>query len=320
LTTLNFSLPVQEQIPQVEARMRDHANGHHPDLHAALEHLLASGGKRIRPTVSLLVGAMIGAPERHLITLAAAIELLHTATLVHDDLIDGALLRRGNPTLNSEWSPAATILTGDYIFAQAARFASETESVDIMRLFSETLSVIVNGEIAQIFDGKGIPTREEYFKRIYAKTASMFELAAVAPVYLCDVDEQVLEAMRRYGYEIGMAFQIIDDILDFTSQQDAVGKPVVSDLRRGLITLPVLCYLDQYPQTDISRLLKEGRLSDKTIGEVIANIQESSAVEVALSEAEQFIDRGLEALHYMPLSLERQSLEDLAAYVVARLN
>jgi geranylgeranyl pyrophosphate synthase len=263
---------------------------------------------------------MIGAPERHLITLAAAIELLHTATLVHDDLIDGALLRRGNPTLNSEWSPAATILTGDYIFAQAARFASETESVDIMRLFSETLSVIVNGEIAQIFDGKGIPTREEYFKRIYAKTASMFELAAVAPVYLCDVDEQVLEAMRRYGYEIGMAFQIIDDILDFTSQQDAVGKPVVSDLRRGLITLPVLCYLDQYPQTDISRLLKEGRLSDKTIGEVIANIQESSAVEVALSEAEQFIDRGLEALHYMPLSLERQSLEDLAAYVVARLN
>ena len=125
MTTATFFIPVQERIRQVEARMRAESNGHHPDLGAALDHLLASGGKRVRPAVALLTGGMLDADPDRLITLAAAIELLHTATLVHDDLIDGALLRRGIPTLNSQWTPAATVLTGDFIFARAAKLAAE---------------------------------------------------------------------------------------------------------------------------------------------------------------------------------------------------
>src|SRR3990170_2418606 len=144
--------------------MRAESNGHHPDLGAALDHLLSSGGKRVRPAVALLTGGMLGADPGRLIILAAAIELLHTATLVHDDLIDGALLRRGMPTLNAHWTPAATVLTGDFIFARAARLAAETASVEVMRAFAETLSVIVNGEITQMFDHRGIPTRENYFQ------------------------------------------------------------------------------------------------------------------------------------------------------------
>ena len=120
MSTITFVTPVQEKVKLVEERIRAQANESHPDLRAALEHLLSSGGKRVRPTVVLLVGNMLGGPEDKLVTLGAAVEMLHTATLVHDDLIDGSILRRGMPTLNARWSPAATVLTGDFLFARAA--------------------------------------------------------------------------------------------------------------------------------------------------------------------------------------------------------
>ena len=134
---------------------------------------MAAGGKRIRPIITLLMGKLLGAEEEKLISLGAAIELLHTATLVHDDLIDGALLRRGNPTLNSHWTPAATVLTGDYIFAQAARLAAEIGSTEAMSNFAETLSIIVNGELSQLFGKSKLPSQEDYYFRIYEKTGSL---------------------------------------------------------------------------------------------------------------------------------------------------
>src|SRR3990170_981779 len=149
--------------------MRAESNGHHPDLGGALDHLLSSGGKRVRPAVALLTGGMLGADPGRLIILAAAIELLHTATLVHDDLIDGALLRRGLPTLNAHWSPAATVLTGDFLFARAARLAADTDYLPLMKLFAETLAVVVSGELTQLFSARGMIDRENYYRRIYAK-------------------------------------------------------------------------------------------------------------------------------------------------------
>src|SRR5450830_616922 len=152
---VSFLVPVQEDIQAVEDLMRSQAEGRHPDLKAALDLLLSSGGKRIRPTLTLLVGKMLGADYQRLITLAAAIEMLHTATLVHDDLIDGSLLRRGLPTLNAQWTPGATVLTGDFLFARAAALTSETDSVRVMNVFARTLMIIVNGEINQMFVGRG---------------------------------------------------------------------------------------------------------------------------------------------------------------------
>ena len=134
MSTVTFTTSVQEQIKRVEERIRAQAGDNHPDMRAALEHILSSGGKRVRPTVVLLVGNMLGGEEEKLVTVGAAIELLHTATLVHDDLIDGSLLRRGMPTLNARWSPAATVLTGDFLFARAAKLAAEA---DDCQCFSE---------------------------------------------------------------------------------------------------------------------------------------------------------------------------------------
>ncbi|HAY83705.1 MAG TPA: hypothetical protein DCY42_01930 [Chloroflexi bacterium] len=316
---VNFFDIVQDQIPIVEGRMREQSNGHHPDLEMALNHLLASGGKRIRPTVTLLVGGMFGAQIEHLVTLAAAVELLHTATLVHDDVIDGSLLRRGSPTLNARWSPGATILAGDFIFARAAKLAAETESVEVMKLFAKTLSTIVNGEITQLFISKGLVNREDYYQRIYAKTASLFELCTVAPVFLSGGDENTIVSMQKFGYEVGMAFQIVDDILDFTSQQNELGKPVASDLRQGLVTLPALHYLEMYPDDPDMKAVIENRIvSEESIMKVVGAIKESGAIRSALEEARRFSERGLESLRNLPDTEERQALEALAQFVVNR--
>jgi geranylgeranyl pyrophosphate synthase len=199
LSTVTFFTPVQEDIQEVEARMRMQADDAHPELRAALAHLLSAGGKRIRPTLVLLAGKMLGAPRDKLITLASAVELLHTATLVHDDLIDGSLLRRGNPTLNSQWSPAATVLTGDFVFARAAKLAAETDHLPLMKLFADTLATIVNGELTQLFASKGSVNRENYYQRIYAKTASLIKMCSQSAAMIAPVEEGVIEAMQQYG-------------------------------------------------------------------------------------------------------------------------
>jgi len=263
---------------------------------------------------------MLEADPDKLITLAAAIELLHTATLVHDDLIDGSLLRRGLPTLNAHWTPAATVLTGDFIFARAAKLAAETNSVEVMRLFAETLATIVNGEITQMFrNSSGATYREEYFERIYSKTASMFELATTAAAVLSRVGESAREAVRNYGYEIGMAFQIVDDVLDFTGEQDTVGKPVASDLRQGLITLPTINYLEAHPDDPGLRFLRAGAQIDETrLLKLAQSIRESEAIEEAIDEARGFVERALDCLEEFPASIERKALEDLGMYIVHR--
>jgi len=303
----------------VEEKMRSQSYGYHPALGEALEHLLSSGGKRVRPAVALLTGGMYGADAERLITLGAAIELLHTATLVHDDLIDGALLRRGIATLNAQWSPAATVLTGDYVFARAAKLAAETNSVEVMRLFAETLAIIVNGEITQMFTSKRLISREEYYQRIYAKTASMFELATAAAALLSAVDEEVVRTARWFGYQIGMAFQIVDDVLDFTGEQEVVGKPVASDLRQGLITLPTLYYIESHPDDPEVQVLLKGQIyEEKRLERLIMSIRRSGGIERALEEAKTFVNNALEALKRQPDCPERHALEDLARYIVSR--
>jgi len=319
LEKVNFFDLVQEKIPLVEERMREQSNGHHPDLEMALHHLLSSGGKRVRPTVTLLVGGMLEAKPENLVTLAAAVELLHTATLVHDDVIDGSLLRRGSPTLNARWSPGATILTGDFIFARAAKLAAETDSIDVMKLFAKTLSIIVNGEITQLFISKGLVNREDYYQRIYAKTASLFELCTVAPVFLSGGNPETISNMQKFGYEVGMAFQIVDDILDFTSDQNDLGKPVANDLRQGLVTLPALHYLEKYPDDPDMRTVVENRIvSEEAILSVVNAIRDSGAIESSLEEASLFIGRALQTLENMPDTDERDALEALAKFVVNR--
>lgn len=299
--------------------MRTQADEAHPDLRAALEHLLAAGGKRIRPTLSLLVGNMLGAPLEKVVTLGAAVELLHTATLVHDDLIDGSLLRRGTPTLNARWSPPATVLTGDFLFARAAKLAAETDYLPLMKLFSETLAIIVNGELTQMFTSRGLISRENYYKRIYAKTASLFEMTSRAAAMVSPVSDETIESMRDFGYQIGVAFQIVDDILDFSGDQNAVGKPLGSDLLNGLVTLPAIYFAEINPDDlDVISLPQGGWTNNENMSRLVEKIRSSSCTKKAMVEAEQHVDRALACLESFEPSAERDALENLAKYIVDR--
>lgn len=319
MNPVTFLSPVTEEIKLVEDRMRVQADEAHPDLRAALEHLLSAGGKRVRPTLGLLVGNMLNAPLEKLVTLGAAVELLHTATLVHDDLIDGSLLRRGTPTLNARWSPPATVLTGDFLFARAAKLAAETNYLPLMKLFSETLAIIVNGELTQMFTSRGLINRDNYYKRIYAKTASLFEMTARAAAMVSPANEDVVESMRDFGYQIGMAFQIVDDILDFSGDQNSVGKPLGSDLLNGLVTLPAIYFAEINPDdVDVLSLPQGGWTNNENMSRLVEKIRSSSCTKKAVVEAEQHVDRALAKLESFEPSAERDALENLAKYIVDR--
>ena len=319
MNPVTFLSPVTEEIKLVEERMRTQADEAHADLRAALEHLLAAGGKRVRPTLSLLVGNMLGAPLEKVVTLGAAVELLHTATLVHDDLIDGSLLRRGTPTLNARWSPPATVLTGDFLFARAAKLAAETDHLPLMKLFSDTLAIIVNGELTQMFTSRGLINRDNYYKRIYAKTASLFEMTSRAAAMVSPVNEESIESMRDFGYQIGMAFQIVDDILDFSGDQNAVGKPLGSDLLNGLVTLPAIYFAEINPDdVDVLSLPQGGWTNNENMSRLVEKIRASSCTKKSMVEAEQHVDRALASLESFEPSAERDALENLAKYIVDR--
>lgn len=319
MNAITFLSPVNEEIKLVEDRMREQADSAHADLRAALEHLMKAGGKRIRPTLGLLIGNMLGAPLEKLVTLGAAVELLHTATLVHDDLIDGSLLRRGTPTLNARWAPPATVLTGDFIFARAAKLAAETDDLRLMNLFAETLSVIVNGELTQMFNSRGVINRDNYYKRIYAKTASLFEMTAHAAAMVSPANEETIKCMREFGYQLGMAFQIVDDILDFSGDQTSVGKPIGSDLHNGLVTLPGIYYAESNPNDpDILSLVNGGWTNHENMTRLVENIRASDSTQKAMQEAENYVDRAIACLENIQPCAEHDALKNLAKYIVDR--
>jgi geranylgeranyl pyrophosphate synthase len=311
---------VKNDIHEVERLIRLQGLDSHPDLGKALDILLSSGGKRLRPTITILAGKSLNADPQRIITMAASIELLHTATLVHDDLIDESLLRRGSPTLNSQWSAGATVLTGDFLFASAARLSSETTSIEALKLFSQTLRTIVNGEISQMFTSRCKPGMDEYYTRIYAKTASLFETSAAVAGIISEAGKDITDSLSTYGREIGMAFQIVDDILDFTGDENVMGKPKGSDLRQGLITLPAQLFFENYPAHPlVKKILETGCLEDKNdISKMVVDILKSDVIEHSFDTANKFINRGVDALSVLPDNLENQMLITLAKSQVRR--
>lgn len=321
ISTFQIPIFIQPKISLIENKMLSQTDGYHPDLKAALKVILSSGGKRIRPLIILLIGDLLNGPNDQLISLATAIELLHTATLIHDDLIDGAFLRRGIPTLNSQWSPAATVLTGDFLFSCSATMAAETNNLEVIKLFSRTLTVIVNGEVNQLFSSRCNPSKEDYFKRIYAKTASLFETSAQSTAFLTNAPREQMLALKRFGYSFGMAFQVIDDLLDYVGDVSMVGKPVGEDLRQGLITLPMLNYMDSHPNDPaVIKLVNHKCISEEDEIQRVTNaIKETDAVEKTVAQAKEFATDAMQSLSLFMDGEAKQSLLSLTSSTVDRM-
>jgi geranylgeranyl pyrophosphate synthase len=316
---LTLTDPLQEHLQQVEALLDVQVTEEYSGLGLALRQLIRAGGKRIRPRLVLLTGSLLGADLKRLVHLAAAIEMLHTATLVHDDLIDGSILRRGMETLNVQWTPAATVLAGDFAFTHAAKLIAVADSTAVMQLFAENMAVMVAGEMGQLLRERGIASREEYYDWISAKTAALFELATGAAAILGQADAKTVDATRRFGHEIGMAFQIMDDVLDFSGNPAKLGKPIGNDLCQGVITLPALYYLETHPDDPaLQALVAKKRIEEHSLKRLLATIRESGAIQLALAEAQAFVKCGLEALTKLPNGPERFALEKIARAIIDR--
>ena len=327
-------LPIRSGLLQVETKMRATDSSLFAPLANAFVNLIGSGGKRLRPALALLAAEFTGglhnaADYPRVVALAASVEMLHTATLVHDDVIDGALLRRGAPTLNAAWSGGSTVLAGNYLFGAAARFSAETRNIRVIGLFSDTLRTIVDGELRQLQDRFNFrQSKANYYDRIYAKTASLFCAATEGAAILSGLPEERVRDLRDYGYNLGMAFQIVDDILDFTGNEASLGKPAGSDLRQGTLTLPFfyLLQLSMDPAAVLARL-EAGQLEadngnlrawNDLVDQIVHEVRSRGAVEAARNEARSFLRRAVESLASLPDNACRRSLQGICEFTVQR--
>lgn len=316
---LQYRTLLQAELRDVEAQLLEITADIPPLVAGALRGVIDSGGKRLRPALTLLSAHLCGAPLTRAIPVAAGIEMLHTATLIHDDLIDNASMRRGRPTLNAHWSATATVLAGDLAFARAAVLAARGENLRVVQRFSETLEIICAGELHQLFTGQGhIPTLEDYESRIFAKTASLFALALEIGPRLAGEPPHVVAALTRFGALLGSAFQIADDVLDFVGDEATLGKPVGSDLQQGLVTLPVLAYLKQHPEdTRLAALLREPG-NTELLRTFVADLRASGAIEAAMAAAEIHIQQAFAILEAFPASPYRHAIKEIAAFAIRR--
>jgi geranylgeranyl pyrophosphate synthase len=310
---------VQADLGLVERELESVSRVDFPLLGDLLRHVLTPTGKRLRPALALLSARLGDFGAAGVIPTAAAIEVLHTATLVHDDLVDNASVRRGTPTLNSVWSMGPTVLVGDYLFAQSAEMVSRTGNTRVIRRFSETLMVICDGVLRELFSARDSQlTREDYFRRIGSKTAALFAAATESGAVLAGLPEPAIDALYTYGHNLGMAFQIVDDILDCIGDERELGKPVGSDLLQGTLTLPSMIAIDEHPNENPVRAMFSSTDGRRDLAAALALIRVSSAVPASYNVAAAYAETARSALADLPHGPALASLDALAEYVVRR--
>jgi len=319
LQTTSVYAPVQEDLYRVEENLISLAKIDTPWLSAPLQYILDGGGKRLRPALTLLAGKSYRYDLDLLLPMSTAVELLHIASLVHDDTVDGSTVRRGKSTVSALWGKNTAVLVGDYLFANAAELVSRTRDVDVMRLFAQTLMTMANSQLMEsvsTFDPN--QTRAQYYERIGGKTASLFSMATESGARLSKASEDSVTAMREYGYKLGMAFQIIDDLLDFTGDEGELGKPVGSDLSQGILTLPAILLMEHSPKENPIAGLFRNRGGDGHLRVATDMIRNSSIADECYAVASDFASQACSHLRDLPDPTTRQALTDLADYSVRR--
>jgi geranylgeranyl pyrophosphate synthase len=311
--------PVSNDLVKVEESLQNVNAVDYDWLKNLLNQSLGASGKRIRPALTLLSGHFYDYRLQYLLPMAVSIELMHTATLVHDDAIDKADTRRGRTTIYKLWGTEAAVLLGDYLFAQAGVKVSDTRTIRAIRLFSKTLMTISSGELNQAKNSFNInQTRDDYYNRIFAKTASLFCLSTESGGILSHAPEKSIRALSDYGRDLGLAFQIVDDILDFIGTEKELGKPAGSDLKQGTFTLPAMFLVERYPQDNPVKKLFADRSQTQNISQAIDQIRNSSIVEDCYNVAKEYCSSACEHLKSLPDIPAKKSFIGLTEFVVSR--
>ena len=314
-----------DDLERVGVTIRERmASEHAPRIPQVTAHLVDAGGKRLRPMLTLAAARLCGYGGDHHIRLAATVEFIHTATLLHDDVVDESGQRRGRPTANLLWDNKSSVLVGDYLFARSFRLMVETGSLRVLDILSNASATIAEGEVLQLTAAQSLATDEDtYFKVIRGKTAALFAAACEVGGVISGASDEVTEALRVYGDALGISFQIADDLLDYGGMADQTGKNVGDDFRERKMTLPLIravAAADTEERAFWRRTIELGRQEDEDLETAMALLTRHGTLASARDEAQAWAERAKTALDKLPAHELRDMLRDLADYVVARVS
>lgn len=311
---------IADDLKIVENELQKVVQASNPLLKETATHLLNAGGKRLRPAFALLAGKFHQYDSEKLIPISVALELIHMASLVHDDVIDASVTRRGIPTVKANWGNKISMHTGDYISGQSLILISQYENPEISKVLSDVIVKMCEGEIQQIITSfntnQGI---KDYFYRIKRKTALLISASCRCGALAVDAPAAVTQALTLYGHYLGMAFQITDDILDMIADQDELGKPVGGDLRQGIITLPIIFAMQSSSQSKrLLEIIAQREKSERDVQDAIQIIKDSGSIDQAFAMSNQYIDKAKAQLELLPDIESRDTLALIAEFVNIR--
>ena len=305
----------------IRARM---ASEHAPRIPEVTAHLVEAGGKRLRPMLTLAAARMCGYDGPYHVHLAATVEFIHTATLLHDDVVDESAQRRGRPTANLLWDNKSSVLVGDYLFARSFQLMTETGNMRVLSILSNASAVIAEGEVLQLTAAQDLRTDERiYLQVVRGKTAALFSAATEVGGVIAGAPEDQVRALFDYGDALGVAFQIVDDLLDYGGTAEVIGKNTGDDFRERKLTLPVIKAVAQADAEERAfwvRTIEKGKQVEGDLEQARAIMARHGAMEAARADALSWAARARDALDVLPDHALRAMLQDLADYVVARIN
>ncbi len=315
--------PIRADLERVDQEFGRHVQSQIDLIPKIGRYIQTSGGKRMRPAVLLMAARLSGYQGDRAVLYAAVVEFIHTATLVHDDIIDDAELRRGRLAVHSQWGNDITVLLGDYLYIKSMALALTHDALEIIRLLCDVTLRMIEGELYQLTkNGDADISEEEHFEIIRRKTAYLFGGCAQIGGMLGRVSSEREQALREYGFNLGIAFQLVDDLLDFTGDAQAVGKPIGSDLREGKVTLPVIHLLRQKSDGVASRIVRDiiasRNVQPDEWSELVRGLKEHASIDYAYRRAVEFAERAKKPLYTFPPSAERDALLALPDYVLSR--
>ena len=320
-TVAKLLQPVESDLENLLSDLRTLIGAGHPILQAAAEHLFSAGGKRLRPGIVLLLARALdpigelGARHRRL---AEITEMIHTASLVHDDVVDEADTRRGVPTVHSRFNSRVAVLAGDFLFAQSSWHLANLDDLEVVKLLSRVIMDLAEGEIRQgLYRYDTGQSLETYIEKSYCKTASLIANSARAAGVLSDLPTDQLDRLHRFGRQLGLAFQVVDDILDFTASDAQLGKPAASDLASGTLTAPVLFAMEEQPA--LAGLIEREFSQSGDLDQALALVRSSRGIQRSRAMAEEMAREAGACLSFLPVGSARDALLDLPDFVLSRL-
>ncbi len=313
---------IQQDLDVVEHTFQQYASSKLDILNAASAHALSSPGKHLRTALTLLSGKLANYQSEKLVLVSVALEMVHLASLIHDDIIDHANTRRGIPTVNARWGESVAILLGDYFFARSAGIIADLNDTRVIHLFSDTVAMICEGTILETLSAGQLDLSvDAYMKRISGKTASLMAAACKGGAMVSDATSEQADALYEFGLNLGIAFQIVDDVLDYTGTEETVGKPVGNDLRQGLITLPLIYALQAQNNghsDEIRHLLTSKEVDNDHLSAIVHWVAQGPGIQAARDEAQRFAELARKKLRQFPPGPDRDLLDELTHFVLSR--